>query len=933
MATQLLPDSAPLAGNPLVGLARTRLGYAAQLLVLGLVHYSCLRLQGLIAMPHAPLGISDGVAVAGLLLFGLRAFPAILVSTVAQWMQADQPQAVGLYFSITQSVTVLVAGALLRWSRWNDPGFERVRDVTRFVALAAVLAPLVQVIAALGLQLVVGQLLQFSPSFILLVYLRSLMGILLVTPILLTWLGARPTHPPAARWLELGALTICILATAYFSRQLTAFAFVPLFLLLCWAGLRAGSRGTTLASLGLFVVTALLTRDIATSLVAQDRLIFVAGVNLTQSVVVLLLAATVAERRRIHQQEQEVNEAYRTLVAAAPFGVIGINRSGEVTLWSSAAEQIYGWSADEVVGRPLPTVPASRQEEFAGMLANPTVMTGYETVRRRKDGTDLDISLTVWPLHDQHGRPIGAMGVHHNITERKRAAEAVRRSEERFRIVATTTNDVVYEWDIVRDLDWWSDNIRQILGYDPLEVQVGKPDAWDQLLHPDDRDRVTRALTDLLATRAEVWRCEYRLRRKDGSWAYVFDRGRVLLDAHRNSVRMLGAMMDISEQREAEEALRRSEDQLRQAMKMEAIGRLAGGVAHDFNNLLTSVLGHAGLALDTVDTRSPVHDDLLEIQAAGSRAAQLTQQLLAFSRKQMLEPRLVDLNAVVTGIARMLRRTIGEDVELATRLASDLGTVRADPVQMEQVLLNLAVNARDAMPDGGRLTIETSNVPTPEGVVVRVRVQDTGSGMTEEVRAHLFEPFYTTKDVGKGTGLGLATAYGIVQQSGGNISVISQPGQGSTFIVDLPLVRGEPVPVEPATAFVPRGGTETILLVEDEEAVRSLTRRVLELQGYHVLSAASGETALELSRSHQARIHLLLTDVVMPGISGPKLAELLVAERQGLRLIYMSGYAATMLERGIQLSPETAFLQKPFTTEQLMRRVREVLDAELAEKG
>ncbi|HWA17147.1 MAG TPA: ATP-binding protein, partial [Gemmatimonadales bacterium] len=499
-----------------------------------------------------------------------------------------------------------------------------------------------------------------------------------------------------------------------------------------------------------------------------DRLIFVAGLNLTQGVVVLLLSASVSERLRIQEQEQEIHEAYRTLVAAAPFGVIGINRSGEVTLWSTAAEQIYGWTAEEVVGRPLPTVPANKQDEFTRMLANPSVMAGYETVRRRKDGTELEISLTVWPLHDLYGRPVGAMAVHHDITEQKRAAEALNRSEE----------------------------------------------------------------------------------------------------------------------------------QLRQAMKMEAIGRLAGGVAHDFNNLLTSVLGHAGLALDTVDSKSPVHDDLLEIQAAGGRAAQLTQQLLAFSRKQMLEPRLVDLNAVVSNIARMLRRTIGEDVELATRLASDLGTVRADPVQMEQVLLNLAVNARDAMPDGGRLTIETSNVQSPEGAMVRVRVQDTGTGMSEEVRAHLFEPFYTTKEVGKGTGLGLATAYGIVRQSGGNITVVSAPGQGSTFTIDLPMVRGEPAPVEPVVTVAPRGGNETILLVEDEESVRSLTRRVLELQGYRVLSAASGEGALALSRSSSERIHLLLTDVVMPGISGPKLAELLLAERRGVRLIYMSGYAATMLERG-----------------------------------
>jgi CheY-like chemotaxis protein len=274
----------------------------------------------------------------------------------------------------------------------------------------------------------------------------------------------------------------------------------------------------------------------------------------------------------------------------------------------------------------------------------------------------------------------------------------------------------------------------------------------------------------------------------------------------------------------------------------------------------------------------------------------------------------------------MLRRTIGEDIELITRLAPDLGSVRADPVQMEQVILNLAVNARDAMPHGGRLMIETSNVELGTVSVVRVVVTDTGVGMSDQVRDHLFEPFFTTKEVGKGTGLGLATAYGIVQQSGGSISVTSRPGEGATFVIDLPRVRSEAQSVERPLTPAPGSGNETVLLVEDEEAVRNLTRRVLEHHGYRVLSAPSGEAAMEVSRLHTGPLELLLTDVVMPGISGPRLAEQLKAERPDLRLIFMSGYAATTLEQKILLDPASAFLQKPFTTEQLMRRVREVLD-------
>ena len=393
---------------------------------------------------------------------------------------------------------------------------------------------------------------------------------------------------------------------------------------------------------------------------------------------------------------------------------------------------------------------------------------------------------------------------------------------------------------------------------------------------------------------------------------------------------MIWVAHSINEQRKAEEALRRSEEQLRQATKMEAVGRLAGGVAHDFNNLLTSVLGHADLALSHLDPGDTLYDDLLEIKSAGARAASLTQQLLAFSRKQVLEPRVLDLNTIVIGITKMLRRTIGEDIELVSRLAPDLGPVRADPVQVEQVLLNLAVNARDAMPEGGRLTIETLNIRLPTGPGVRIRVEDTGVGMTEEVRAHLFEPFFTTKEVGKGTGLGLATAYGVVQQSGGTIGVTSTPGRGSVFVIDLPQVAGEPAPAKPPLQPGPDGGTETILLVEDEEAVRNLTRRVLEHNGYRVLSAPNAESALELSRLHRSEIHLLLTDVVMPGMSGPRLAEILAGEREGLRCLFMSGYAATTLEQKILLKEETTFLQKPFTTAQLIRRVRDVIDAPAA---
>jgi len=514
--------------------------------------------------------------------------------------------------------------------------------------------------------------------------------------------------------------------------------------------------------------------------------------------------------------------------------------------------------------------------------------------------------------------------------EREQARAVAQAGEERFTLLASATDDLFYEWDPGSNRDWWNANIREMLGYDSAEVQPGGRQAWSSLVHPEDRDRVLPGYYGAIAGTAVIWRDEYRLRRHDGRYIWVLDRAHILRDEHGRCIRVVGAMLDISGLREARAALARSEEQLRQAAKMEAVGRLAGGVAHDFNNLLTSVIGHADLALARTRlgaaTREDITDDLLEIRAAGDRAAALTQQLLAFSRKQVLEVRVVDLNGIITGIARMLRRTIGEDIELVIKLAPELAPVRADPTQMEQVLLNLAVNARDAMPDGGSLTIATTNVELPGGPGVRVRVEDTGVGMSEEVRAHLFEPFYTTKDVGKGTGLGLATAYGIVRQSGGEISVESQAGRGSVFLIDLPQAAGVPSLPEMAAAPHSGGGSETVLLVEDDEAVRTLTRRVLELQGYAVIPAANGQAALELSRSHPGRIDLLLTDVVMPGISGPRLAELLMAEREDLRCIFMSGYAASKLE-GKHLVPSgSAFLQKPFSAAALFRRVRETLD-------
>jgi signal transduction histidine kinase/ActR/RegA family two-component response regulator len=395
---------------------------------------------------------------------------------------------------------------------------------------------------------------------------------------------------------------------------------------------------------------------------------------------------------------------------------------------------------------------------------------------------------------------------------------------------------------------------------------------------------------------------------------------------------------EIAERQRTEEALRRSEDQLRQAQKLEAVGRLAGGIAHDFNNLLTVILSYSQLLLMKLPPADGMRGELEEIQRAGQRAADLTRHLLAFSRQQVLQPKVLDLNAIVTAVDRMLRRLIGEDIDLVTAPGAALGRIQADPGQVEQVIMNLVVNARDAMPEGGKLTIETGNAELDEDYVrtrvdlrpgryVMLAVSDTGCGMTPEVRTRIFEPFFTTKEVGKGTGLGLSTVHGIVKQSDGHIEVYSEPGHGTTFKVYLPRLEegAEQVPVERG-AVGHLHGAETVLVVEDEEPIRRVMGLSLRLHGYTVLEATDGSEAIALCERGDPPIDLLLTDVVMPLMSGPELVQRVIRACPGLKVLFVSGYTdRALIHQGLR-QPGTAFLQKPFTPETLARTVREVLD-------
>jgi PAS domain S-box-containing protein len=453
------------------------------------------------------------------------------------------------------------------------------------------------------------------------------------------------------------------------------------------------------------------------------------------------------------------------------------------------------------------------------------------------------------------------------------------------------------------------------------------------VLHPDDVATELAERERLLRGETRTLDLETRWVRPGGRPLWMYVNTSVVEDAQGRPRYLLMYLRDITERKSLE-------DQLRLAQKMEAVGQLAGGIAHDFNNLLTAILGSTELLLSSTEVDDPRRDDVQEIGRAAHRASALVRQLLAFSRKQVMQPRLVNLNAIVREMGGMLRRLVGERITLRLDLDPALGDVTADPGQLEQVIANLGVNARDAMPEGGTLTIATANVSRvgivgvsddglPGGPLVVLIVKDTGVGMDEHVLAHLFEPFFTTKELGRGTGLGLATVYGIVRQSGGQIQVSSRPGEGSTFTLYLPRVdsHGRSGAALPGMPEPVPGGTETVLVVEDEEAVRHLICRVLRAKGYRVLEAPHAEAALLLAGSMAAPIDLLVTDMVMPGIGGTALATELVAVRPALRVLFITGYAPEAVERRGELVDTGGLLEKPFSADQLARRVREILAA------
>ncbi|HEX2768011.1 MAG TPA: PAS domain-containing protein [Geobacteraceae bacterium] len=655
----------------------------------------------------------------------------------------------------------------------------------------------------------------------------------------------------------------------------------------------------------------------------------------TAALLYQLIARYIQKSREIEEKLRVSQNLMNALVEGTTDTIFVKDRQGRYLLFNSAAANVVGKSAAEVIGHD-DTALFSAGEAGAIMADDRRVMEAgrvmtYEDYLTSADGIHRTFLSTKGPILDAAGGIIGIFGISHDITERKRAQEELQEVTQRLQLAAASGHLGIWDWDIINNLVIWNDRMYELYGVSREKFRMSQ-EAWEKRLHPDDRAMVITETTAALSGEKE-YDFEFRVVQQDGTVKFIKTNAMVIRDVDGKAFRLIGMTQDITEHRQMEE-------QLRQSQKMEAIGQLAGGVAHDFNNILTAIYGYCSLLQMKMGKDAPFRAEIDHIYASAERAANLTRSLLAFSRKQIISPKPVNLNEIVMNVGKLLSRIIGEDIQLKTVSTGNPLRIYADSGQIEQVLMNLAANARDAMPNGGLLTIETEVKEIDErfihahgfgaaGKYVVMSVADTGKGMDAETEKKIFEPFFTTKEVGKGTGLGLSIVYGVIKQHNGYINVCSEPDKGTVFRIYIPQICEEETDKEEETVpDYPRMGSETVLLAEDDASIRELMESVLRQFGYDVILARDGTDAVEKFKADNEKIAVIVMDIIMPGKSGREAYEEIRKIRPDIKILFISGYSPDLLQnRGIFDNGEDVLI-KPIHPLDLVRKVRAVLDSQ-----